>query len=212
MLVSDSIRVVIVDDHPLIQQALEVLLADEEGIELVASATDGASGVDLVVSKRPDVVVMDILMPGVDAFQAVGQMRNLSPDTEVVFLSGSSHDRMLREARRAGALGFVSKADGTAAVVDAIRAAAEGRTFLSVSIVDDGGREGDRLEALSPREHEVLRYIARGFSKKEIGTHMHLSPKTVDRHATSLMSKLDIHDRVELARFAIREGLVSPEM
>lgn len=208
---SDTIRVVIVDDHPLIQQALEILLADEAGVEIVGSASEASSGIDLVVKQRPDVVVMDILMPGVDAFQAVAQMRNLSPDTEVVFLSGSAHDRMLRQARRAGGLGFVSKADGTPAVLEAIRAAAAGRTFLSPSVVDDGNGLGDRLESLSPRELEVLRYIARGFSKKEIGSHMHLSPKTVDRHATSLMSKLDIHDRVELARFAIREGLVSAE-
>jgi DNA-binding NarL/FixJ family response regulator len=209
---ADPIRVVIVDDHPLIQQALSAVICDADGVQLVGAAVEAAAAIDLVVTEKPDVAVMDILMPGVDAFQAVAQMRNLSPDTEVVFLSGSSHDRMLAQARRAGALGFVSKADGSAAVLEAIHAAAEGRIYLSPSMANGvQAGLGERLESLSNRELEVLRYIARGFSKKEIGNLMHLSPKTVDRHATSLMSKLDIHDRVELTRFAIREGLVSSE-
>jgi DNA-binding NarL/FixJ family response regulator len=157
-------------------------------------------------------VVMDILMPGVDSFQAVDEIRRLSPGTDVIFVSGADHDVMLEQARRCGSIGFVSKADGPQCVEDAIRAAMEGETYYSPSL-RDRIREGlgDRLSKLTGRELEVLRYIARGFSKKEIGGLMHLSVKTIDRHATSLMAKLDIHDRVELARFAIREGLVSPE-
>ncbi|MHC4834133.1 MAG: response regulator transcription factor [Planctomycetota bacterium] len=209
---ADPIRVLVADDHPLILEAIVAILQSVPDFEVVGTTDEAGRAVDFVAEHKPRVVVMDILMPGVDSFQAVDEIRRLSPGTDVIFVSGADHDVMLEQARRCGSIGFVSKADGPQCVEDAIRAAMEGETYYSPSL-RDRIREGlgDRLSKLTGRELEVLRYIARGFSKKEIGGLMHLSVKTIDRHATSLMAKLDIHDRVELARFAIREGLVSPE-
>lgn len=206
------VPIVIADDHPLIVEAIAAILAECPEYEVVGTADQAGRAVDLVAKVKPRVVVMDILMPGVDAFQAVDEMRRLSPGTDVIFLSGADHDAMVEQARMSGSIGFVSKADGTTCVLEAIRAALDGERYVSPSL-RDRVRAGlsEQLRMLTGREMEVLRYIARGFSKKEIGGLMHLSVKTVDRHATSLMAKLDIHDRVELARFAIREGLVSVE-
>lgn len=207
---STPIRVLIADDHPLIRDAIAALLKETGDMELVGIADQAGKAVDLVAKLKPRVVVMDILMPGVDAFQAVDEMRRLSPGTDVIFLSGAAFDTMIEQAKRSGSIGFVSKADGGGPVIEAIRAAVKGEQYFSESLRSQvHAGLGERLRSLSGRELEVLRYIARGFSKKEIGNLMHLSVKTVDRHATSLMAKLDIHDRVELARFAIREGLVT---
>jgi len=208
----ERVRVVVADDHPLILEAISAIIAEQPDFEIVGTAEEAGRAVDIVAKAKPRIVVMDILMPGVDAFQAVDEMRRLSPGTDVIFLSGAAHDAMVEQARMSGSIAFVSKADGTACVIDAIRAALEGEQYFSPSLRDRvRGGLSSPLRVLTGRELEVLRYIARGFSKKEIGGLMHLSVKTVDRHATSLMAKLDIHDRVELARFAIREGLVSSE-
>ena len=206
------ISVILADDHPLILEAIAALLSECPEYEVVGKADQAGRAVDLVAKEKPRIVVMDILMPGVDAFQAVDEMRRLSTGTDVIFLSGADHDAMVEQARISGSIGFVSKADGAACVIDAIQSALGGEQYYSPSLRDrirDGLSE--QLRRLTGREMEVLRYIARGFSKKEIGGLMHLSVKTVDRHATSLMAKLDVHDRVELARFAIREGLVSAD-
>jgi DNA-binding NarL/FixJ family response regulator len=206
------VSVVLADDHPLILEAISSLLSEYAEYEVVGTTDQAGRAVDLVAKSKPRIVVMDILMPGVDAFQAVDEMRRLSPGTDVIFLSGADHDAMVEQARMAGSIGFISKADGAACVIDAIAAALQGEQYYSPSLkhrIRDGLSE--QLQRLTGREMEVLRYIARGFSKKEIGGLMHLSVKTVDRHATSLMAKLDVHDRVELARFAIREGLVSAD-
>lgn len=206
------VSVILADDHPLILEAIASLLSECSEYEVVGMVDQAGRAVDLVAKAKPRIVVMDILMPGVDAFQAVDEMRRLSPGTDVIFLSGADHDAMVEQARMSGSIGFISKADGAACVIDAIQAALKGEQYYSPSLRDrirDGLSE--QLRRLTGREMEVLRYIARGFSKKEIGGLMHLSVKTVDRHATSLMAKLDVHDRVELARFAIREGLVSAD-
>ncbi|MAH65146.1 MAG: DNA-binding response regulator, partial [Phycisphaerae bacterium] len=143
------------------------------------------------------------------------EVRQISPKTEVVFLSGSCNDRFIEAARASGARGYVYKGDDPAELVSAIRAIVAGGTFYSTSVSEriSTAPRGDgesKLSMLSSRELETLRYIAKGLSKKEIAPLMHISVKTVDKHVTQLMSKLEIHDRVALARYAIREGLVAP--
>jgi DNA-binding NarL/FixJ family response regulator len=163
--------------------------------------------------------VLDIDMPGVEVFEAARMIRNRSPQTRVIFLSAFTHDRYIESALKAGALGYVTKTEGPETVVRAIHAMAAGQCYFSAAVqcrivIDDHGpslsadRLSTRASMLTARETEVLRYIAQGKSKKEIASTMHLSVKTVENHTANIMTRLDIHDRVELARFAIREGMI----
>src|SRR5262249_9206055 len=153
---------------------------------------------------RPDVVVLDIDMPGLLCFDAARTIRTLCPDTQVVFLSAFFHDRYIEQALSVRAAGYVVKGEPPESVLQAIRAAATGGSYFSPEVqsrilFDSGGprvahEQTSRASSLTPREVEVLRYLARGLAKKEIARIMHISMNTVNRHATSLMSKLDIHD------------------
>lgn len=207
--------IIIADDHSLIRSALVALLDASTGLSVVADVEDADKALRETARHRPDVVVLDIDMPGVDSFQAAAEVRQISPKTEVVFLSGSCNDRFIEAARASGARGYVYKGDEPAELVSAIRAIVDGGTFYSTSVSEristaPQGDGGSKFSMLSSRELETLRYIAKGLSKKKIAPLMHISVKTVDKHVTQLMSKLEIHDRVALARYAIREGLVDP--
>lgn len=206
--------IIIADDHTLIRSALSGLLDDVPGFEVVGEVGNADEALRLAATLRPDALILDIDMPGTDAFQAASEVRQLSPMTEVVFLSGSLNDRFIDNAKEAGALAYVVKSDSPDEVIHAIEAVSRGRPYFSKSVRERlpdrvGRAKGkSRLASLSQRELETLRYIARGLAKKEIAPRMHISVKTVDKHVTQVMRKLDIHDRVELTRFALREGLV----
>jgi DNA-binding NarL/FixJ family response regulator len=208
--------VIIADDHSLIRSALVALLNDSVGLSVVADVENADQALRETAKNRPDVVVLDIDMPGIDAFQAATEVRQISPKTEVVFLSGSCNDHFIESAKASGARGYVYKGDDPEELVAAIRAVGKGGSFYSTSVSEriatmpgqKGG--GSRLSLLSSRELETLRYIAKGLSKKEIAPLMHISVKTVDKHVTQLMTKLEIHDRVGISRYAIREGLIDP--
>jgi len=184
---------------------------------VLAEASNADDAVAAAIRERPDIVLMDIDMPGLLAFDAVRTIKTRCSRTRVIVLSGFFHDKYIEEALAAEASGYVTKGDPPDAVVNAIRTVAAGGVYFSPQVqerlvIDTTGvrlaAEGaTRASTLTSRELEVLRYIARGLSKKDIAGIMHLSVKTVDNHSTSLMSKLNIHDRVELARYAIREGL-----
>ncbi len=211
------IRVLLIDDHDLVRQMLVERLAREPDLDVIGAASSAEEGVSLVAHTSPDVVVMDIGMPGASAFDAARQIRMIAPTAGLLFLSGLITDRYVRDALAAGANGYLIKTEPPARVAEAIRQVAAGQSVFSQDVqsrmvldersakVPDAG--ATRMSTLSPREVEVLRYVARGMATKEIAQIMHLSPKTVDNHRTKLMEKLGIHDRVELARFAIREGL-----
>lgn len=211
------ISVLLVDDHAMVRETLATWLRGEEGLSVVASVATADEAISEVVRARPDVVLMDIDMPGLLCFDAAQVIQARSPQTRIIFLSAFYSDRYIEDALSAGASGYLTKGEAPQAVARAIREVAAGGVAFSPEVqsrlIIDGsgvrlGREGKtRVSLLTPRELEVLRYLARGLSKKEIANIMHLSVKTVDNHSASLMSKLDIHDRVELARFAIREGL-----
>ena len=206
--------IIIADDHTLIRRALSGLLDDVPGFDVVAEVGTADEALRFTASLRPTALVLDVDMPGTDAFQAASEVKQLSPHTEVVFLSGTLSDQFIDNATKSGALAFVVKSDSPDEVISAIHAVSKGKHYYSPSVRDrlpKGTIRNDgatRLATLSPRERETLRYIARGMSKKEIAPCMHITVKTVDKHVTQVMRKLDIHDRVELARFALREGLV----
>lgn len=217
---SATISVLLVDDHALLRETLRDRLDAEPDLKVVGTAGSAEAGLACVADVCPNVVLMDIDMPGQSCFGAARRFKELCPDASILFLSAFFHDRYIESALAAQATGYITKDEPPARIVDAVRAAASDLAFFSPKvqerIVIDG--EGVRLaeagrslvSMLTTRELEVLRYLARGLSKKEVAGLMEVSVKTVSRHTENLMEKLDIHDRVELARFAIREGLAEP--
>jgi DNA-binding NarL/FixJ family response regulator len=214
---NDAIKILVVDDHALVRGALCEHLQREPGLAVVATAATADEAITKTVECCPDVVLMDIDMPGMNCFNAARTIQSLRAETRIVFLSAFTHDRYIEQALEAKARGYLTKREPPEAVVAAIREVASGGAHFSEEvrsriIIDDRGAKlasesKSRASALTTREIEILQYVARGLSKKEIAATAHLSVKTVDRHCANLMDKLDIHDRVELARFAIREGL-----
>ena len=214
-----TISVLVVDDHALIRSALVTVLNATDDIRVIGEASNGADAVELAHKHSPSVVVLDVEMPGVDAFHAASHILQLRPNTAIMFLTGHAHDRAIEQAIKVGALGFVVKNDDPSAIPSAIRAVARGEQYFSPtvaervkgSLADIRKRKitGTRGATLSEREIEVLRYVGKGFAKKQIAEMLGISVKTVDKHVTSVMEKLDIHDRVELALYAVREKFIT---
>lgn len=213
-----TISVIIADDHAMVRSTLRDRLAREGDLTLVGEAANAEEALELVARTLPDVIIMDIGMPGSDSFEAARSIRARSPRTAIVFMSAFCYDYYIERALHAGASGYVTKGERIDSLIHAIHAAARGENYFSPEVqarlVQEGrcvrfnGQRATRISLLSPRELQVLQYIAEGLSRKEIAHILHLSEKTVVNHSTNVMSKLDIHDRVELTRFAIREGVV----
>jgi len=214
---SDPIRILVVDDHALVRGALCEHLQREPGLAVAGTAATADEAIVKLDACAPDIVLMDIDMPGMNCFNAARTIQSLRAEAKIVFLSAFTHDRYIEQALAVKARGYLTKREPPEAVVQAIREVASGGAYFSEEvrsriIIDQKGAKlateaRSRASSLTAREVEILQYIARGLSKKEIAATAHLSVKTVDRHCANLMNKLDIHDRVELARFAIREGL-----
>lgn len=209
--------ILLADDHALLRDALRDRLQSEADLLVVGVANDGGRAVDEAMRLQPDVILMDIDMPGTICFEAAKSIKTHSPNTKVIYVSAFFNDRYIESALAAHASGYVTKDESPEVVIEAIRRAARGVAYFSSKVQARLVIEGDgvrlhsasrsRASMLTDREMEVLRYVARGLSKKEIARIMVIAVKTVDRHCANLMSKLEIHDRVELTRFAIREGL-----
>ncbi len=214
-----AVRAVLADDHALVREMLHDQLASA-GIEIVGTAASSDGALELCVAERPDVVIMDIDMPGRSAFDVAREIRVAAPETRVIYLSAYVHDHHIERALAVEAAGYLSKAEPPGTVAEAVVAVAGGATWYSPDVlarivIDAGGarlepRKTSRFTSLTDREEEVLSYVSRGMQQKQIARLMGLSVKTVQHHIAHLMDKLDIHDRVELTRFAIREGVVEP--
>ena len=199
------------------REAIRARLESEADLSVIAVASDADEAVTKAVRHKPDVVLMDIDMPGLICFDAARTIKSQCPETRIIFLSAFFHDRFIEDALAVQATGYITKDEPPETVIQAVRAAVAGVAYFSPKVqsrivVDERGARlpqgtKSRASTLTPRELEVLRYLARGLAKKEIAHIMRISVKTVDHHSSSLMGKLDIHDRVELARYAIREGL-----
>jgi DNA-binding NarL/FixJ family response regulator len=209
--------IVLADDHRLVREGLRRLLEERADLRVVGEASTGDEAVALATAEHPDLVVMDLAMPGLSGVEATRRIRQSGNGTRVLVLSMYGDRSHVEEVLRAGASGYVLKDAATSDLLEAIDAVRAGDSFLSAGVTQQvvdaltrPGEPSDRsLASLTDREREVLTLIAEGLSSKEIGDRLGVSLKTVESHRANLMDKLDIHKVSALVRFAIRAGLVS---
>jgi DNA-binding NarL/FixJ family response regulator len=209
------IRVLIADDHGIVRSGLRMLIDRQVDMEVVAEAEDGVTALDASQRHRPDVAVLDVSMPRMTGLQAAHEIRAHVPDTRVVLLSMHDEERYFIDGLAAGAAGYVLKHAADTDLIGAVRTVAGGQTFLSSeaqrALMDEwleGGRVAD--EPLTPRELEVVKLIAEAYTNRQIAQTLKLSEKTVESHRANVLAKLEMRDRVELVRYAIRRGIVEP--
>ena len=205
------IRVVIADDHEVVRQGLKTFLGLDPELEIVGEAENGAEAVERARELRPDVVLMDLLMPEMDGLAATHAIRAELPDTEVIALTSVLEDSSVGEALRAGAIGYLLKDTRPHELRRAIRAAADGQVQLSPQAAARLVREvrtPESPEALSERETEVLRLLARGLANKEIAKELVIAEKTVKTHVSNILGKLGVQSRTQAALYAGRIGLL----
>jgi DNA-binding NarL/FixJ family response regulator len=212
------IRVLLADDHALVRAGLRKLLESLSGVAVVGEAGDGREALALVASKSPDLVLLDITMPGLNGLEAAERIGREHPGTRVILLSMHASEEHVLRALRAGAAGYLPKDAALGELELAINAVRKGETYLSPAVsrhvsdyVRRTGAETEPRESLTPRQREILQLIAEGQSTKRIAGTLGVSVKTVETHRSQLMEKLDIHDVAGLVRYAIRIGLVSPD-
>jgi DNA-binding NarL/FixJ family response regulator len=214
-----TIRVILVEDHRLVRAGIRILLESVPGIEVVGEALDGREAIELVEKRQPDIVLMDITMPGMNGLDATARIAKEAPRTRVIILSMHSTEEYVVQALRAGAAGYLLKDAGTAELELAVQAVVAGGTYLSpvVSKHVVGGYmrrlDGELVSRpeLTPRQREILQLVAEGRTTKEIAQVLGLGVKTVETHRTELMARLKIREVAGLVRYAIRVGLVSAE-
>ena len=209
------IRILIADDHGIVRGGLRMLIDRQPDMTVVAEASDGVDALERAQSERPDVAVLDVSMPRMTGLQAAREIRSHSPDTRVLMLSMHDDDRYFFEGLEAGAAGYVLKRAADTDLIDAVRTVAAGGTFLSDEAQTSLMREwqegrSEPESPLTPREREVVKLIAEAFTNKQIAQTLRLSEKTVESHRSNLLTKLGMRDRVELVRYAIKNGLVEP--
>lgn len=207
-----AIRILIADDHGVVRQGLEMYLELDPELEIVGQAVDGGHALQLARELKPDVVLMDLLMPGMDGIAATRAIRCELPDVEVIALTSVLEDGTVYDAMRAGAVGYLLKDTDARALCLAVKAAAVGQVQLSPQVAERLMREvpaPESPEVLTRRETEVLRLLARGRSNREIAADLSIAEKTVKSHVSNILSKLGVSSRTQAALYAIRIGLVS---
>ncbi len=219
----DKISVLVADDHAIVRRALISLLSLGDNLEVVGEAADGREAVDLALKREPDVVLMDMSMPGLNGLEATRQIKKLAPAIKVLILSAYDNEEYVTRVVRSGANGYVLKNGSTEDLFAAIKSVYTGHAFFSPAvskIIMDNYRKAadgpdeqtpDDLKAdsrLTPREREVLQRIVEGESHQEIARILNISPRTVDTHCNNIMKKLDIHDTPGLVTYAIKNGIL----
>ncbi|UCD43166.1 MAG: response regulator transcription factor [Chloroflexota bacterium] len=212
-----KIRILLADDHTILRDGIRALIDDQDDMEVVGEAEDGISTVKLAAKVKPDVVVMDIAMPLLNGLEATRQIQRDHPQVKVLILTMHENEEYIRQVLAAGALGYVLKDAAARDLLGAIRAVYQGEAVLSPAItrlvIEDYLRWGeiqpiDNSDVLTSREREVLQLIAEGYTNKEMAEILNLSVKTIQSHRTNLMSKLDLHDRGELIKYAIQKKII----
>ncbi|MDH5578731.1 MAG: response regulator transcription factor [Betaproteobacteria bacterium] len=213
-----ALRVLLVDDHALVRAGMRSLLRDIGDVEVVAEASDGAEALAAAEHERPDVVLMDIAMKGMNGLEAAARLRERQPEAKIIILSMHTSEEYVLLALRAGAAAYLIKDSATSELELALKCVMRGETYLSPAIsrqVVDGYVQrvgvGAGPDPLTPRQRDVLKRVAEGRSTKEIAFDLNLSVKTVETHRAQIMERLGIRDVAGLVRYAMRTGLVPPE-
>jgi DNA-binding NarL/FixJ family response regulator len=208
------IRILIVDDHSVVRQGLRMFLSRDEELEIIGEAENGAQAVALATELRPDVILMDMLMPVMDGIEATGTIRKSMPDTEVIALTSVLEDAAIVGAIKAGAIGYLLKDTQAAELRRAIKAAAAGQVQLSPQAAARLMREvraPDAPEQLTERETDVLKLLARGKANKEIAQELVIGEQTVKTHVSNILTKLGVQSRTQAALYAAQKGIVTLE-
>ena len=214
-----GIRVLVADDHTLVRAGIRGLLEGLDGVEVVGEAGDGQETLRLAAAIRPDIVLLDVGMPGLNGLDVAARLTAQEPSIRVLILSMHTSEEYVLRALRAGCAGYLLKGSAVAELEIALRAVARGETYLSPAVskhvMDDyvrrTGGAVDPIDALTARQREVLQLVAEGHTSKDIAERLGLSFKTVEAHRAQIMERLGIHDVASLVRFAVRMGLISPE-
>ena len=215
-----KIRVLLTDDHTLFRKGIRTLLSREADIEVVGEAENGSQSVEKVAELNADVVLLDIGMPGLSSFEATRQIKKIRPETKILFLTMYDYEDYLGECMEVGGSGYVLKDSPAPQLLAAIRDIYGGGSYLSPKMrlqlaYDSHSRtktmhRQPSFATLTPREKEIIKFLAEGQSLKEIATHLNVSVKTVEAHKYNLMQKLDIHNRVQLVHYAVRHKITIP--
>jgi two-component system response regulator NreC len=213
-----KIRVLVVDDHTIVRDGICALLALAADIEVVGEAANGMEALEVVKKLSPDVVLMDVAMPIMGGLEATRRIRKEFPNAKVLALTQYDDKEYVFPLIEAGACGFISKAAASSELTSGIRYVYRGESFLSPSVaklmIEDYQQgaalrgKSDPYQQLTDREREVLKLVAEGYTTQEIADMLVISPKTVEGHKSSLMAKLDIHNRIDLVKYALRKGLI----
>ena len=212
--------VILADDHAIVRHGLRALLETEPGLSLIGEADDGLTAVRLVEQLKPDILIVDLMMPGLSGLEVTRQVRKCSPQTRIIVLSMHANEAYVLEALRNGALGYVLKGSEVKDLMHATREVAAGRRYLSPPLseraIEVYMRKAeasvlDGYEILSTRERQVLHLAAEGLTNAEIGARLFISPRTVETHRARLMRKLELQSHAELIRYAIRRGLITAD-
>ena len=214
-------KVLLVDDHVIVRQGLKALLSDEPDMEVVGEANNGREALEKLAALEPDVILMDISMPGLNGIEATRQIKQRYPDVKVVILSMHANEEYVFQVLQAGAAGYVLKLSDSMEVLTAIRAALSGGSFLSPpisrTVINDYVRraeargQGSDLDLLTSREREVLQLLAEGRSNRDIAEELSISIKTVESHRSNIMNKLEVSSKAELIKYALRKGWATLE-
>lgn len=217
-----KIKILIVDDHTIVREGLRQLLNNQEDMEVVGEAGDGLEALKKVKILQPDVTLLDIAIPRLSGLEAVRLIKETVPGTQVVVFSMHKKEAYVHQVLASGALGYVLKASPSSDVLEAVRAARRGEYFLSssikaevVKIYLENRKEKPTVKGydlLSEREQQTFRLVVEGNSTKQIADVLSISPKTVEKHRTNVMNKLGIHDLVGLVKYAVKIGVIDPEI
>jgi two-component system response regulator NreC len=218
----DPINIIIADDHAIVRSGVRQLLTLQKDMTIVGEANDGKAALKLVKQLKPDVVLLDIAMPGLNGLETIGLMRETVPQTRIVILSMHAKESYVHQALSAGALGYVLKASPSSDILNAVRAAHRGEYFLSSKIragVIDAYLKSRKhtptvrgYDLLSEREQQVFRMVVEGKTTKDIAEFLCISTKTIEKHRGSISNKLGVHGRLELLKYAIKIGVVDPDL
>lgn len=209
-----TIRVLIVDDHAVVRQGLRLLLESQPGIEVVGEAGDGTAAVQMTRMLSPDVVLLDVIMPGMNGIDVMREFQASHLPARVLVLTSSLEDHLLKQALEAGAEGFLLKTSRAADMLQAIERVAQGISVLdpaAAQVVMQQARGHDPLNTLTEREREVFDVVARGYSNAEIAEQLHVTEATVRTHIAAILDKLNLRDRTQVMVYALKRGIVRPE-